>query len=153
MIRVHQGHKDEKEMVEKMFSAVFSHFAITQPTDVDLTFVGEKTIRELNSQFRQVDRVTDVLSFPNVEVSIPYDVNDYPYDLENGALQLGELMICRKRMKEQAAEYGHGEIRELCFLTVHGLLHLLGFDHIEAADEKVMFAEQEAILSAEGIIR
>lgn len=153
MIRIHRASAEEKKLVSEMFDAVFSFFKIDQHTDVDLTFVGEKVIRELNRDYRGVDRVTDVLSFPNVDVKVPYDIKNYPYDLENGALQLGELMICRKRMKEQALEYGHSETRELCFLTVHGLLHLLGFDHIKKSDEKVMFGLQEEILNTVGITR
>ena len=146
MIRIHRASAEEKKLVSEMFDAVFSFFKIDQPTDVDLTFVGEKVIRELNRDYRGVDRVTDVLSFPNVDVKVPYDIENYPYDLENGALQLGELMICRKRMKEQALEYGHSETRELCFLTVHGLLHLLGFDHMEEPYTSVMRAREKEIM-------
>ena len=153
MIRVYRGNAEEKKLASTMFDLVFSYFNITQPTDVDLSFVGEKVIRELNREYRCVDRVTDVLSFPNVDLHIPYDINDFPYDIENGALQLGELMICRKRMKEQALEYGHSEKRELCFLIVHGLLHLLGFDHMVESDEKIMFAIQDEILETSGIHR
>ena len=153
MIRVYRGNAEEKKLASTIFDLVFSYFNITQPTDVDLSFVGEKVIRELNREYRCVDRVTDVLSFPNVDLHIPYDINDFPYDIENGALQLGELMICRKRMKEQALEYGHSEKRELCFLIVHGLLHLLGFDHMVESDEKIMFAIQDEILETSGIHR
>ena len=153
MIRVYRGSAEEKKLASTIFDLVFSYFNITQPTDVDLSFVGEKVIRELNREYRCVDRVTDVLSFPNVDLHIPYDINDFPYDIENGALQLGELMICRKRMKEQALEYGHSEKRELCFLIVHGLLHLLGFDHMVESDEKIMFAIQDEILETSGIHR
>jgi len=154
MIRVFRGTKEEKEIVAKMFEAVFSYLNVdSKTTDVDLSFVGQASIRSLNKEYRNVDRITDVLSFPNVEVSLPYDIKDFPYDLEDGRLQLGELMICRKRMKEQAKEYGHSELRELCFLTVHGLLHLLGYDHIEKKDEEIMFPLQNAILEKEGITR
>ena len=103
-----------------------------------IIFVTKEEIHELNKQYRGVDRVTDVISFA-LE-----DVNDVSL---SDIRVLGDIYICIDRMKEQALEYGHSETRELSFLTVHGLLHLLGYDHQTKEDEEVMFNLQRKILS------
>ena len=123
---------------------------------LDLCFVGRDRIRALNASFRGVDRVTDVLSFPTVEkVTLPLRKGNYPFDLDpvSGKVALGSIVICRVKAKEQAAEYGHSVERELAYLTVHGVLHLLSFDHIEEADRAKMRAAEERVLSVLGIGR
>ena len=110
---------------------------------VNITVVSEDEIQRINREFRDVDKVTDVLSFPAWDGS--------EYDLTDGFL--GDIAICLQRAKEQADEYGHSLKRELAFLTVHGMLHIIGYDHIEPEDEKVMFARQDEILSELGIER
>lgn len=101
-----------------------------------ITVVGEDEIRRLNREFRSIDRVTDVLSFPADE-----------------PLCLGDIAICRERALEQAHEYGHSAAREFAFLTVHGLLHLNGYDHIQPQDEAVMLELQRKILKSAGFYR
>ncbi len=118
--------------VEKIENAVFS-----------VIFVDEAKIQKINREYRGVDRVTDVISFA-FEDSI-----DVSYDFRF----LGDIYICIPRMKEQALEYGHSEKRELSFLVVHGLLHLLGYDHQTEEEEKEMFSKQEVILNAANIKR
>ena len=103
-----------------------------------IIFVTKEEIHELNKQYRGVDRVTDVISFA-LE-----DVNDVSL---TDVRVLGDIYICIDRMKEQAIEYNHSETRELSFLTVHGLLHLLGYDHQTKEEEEVMFNLQRKILS------
>ena len=103
-----------------------------------IIFVTKEEIHELNKQYRGVDRVTDVISFA-LE-----DVNDVSL---TDVRVLGDIYICIDRMKEQALEYNHSETRELSFLTVHGLLHLLGYDHQTKEEEEVMFNLQREILS------
>ena len=103
-----------------------------------IIFVTKEEIHELNKQYRGVDRVTDVISFA-LE-----DVNDVSL---SDIRVLGDIYICIDRMKEQAIEYNHSETRELSFLTVHGLLHLLGYDHQTKEEEVVMFNLQRKILS------
>ena len=103
-----------------------------------IIFVTKEAIHELNKQYRGVDRVTDVISFA-LE-----DVNDVSL---TDVRVLGDIYICIDRMKEQALEYNHSETRELSFLTVHGLLHLLGYDHQTKEDEEIMFNLQRKILS------
>ena len=103
-----------------------------------IIFVTPEEIHELNKQYRGVDRVTDVISFA-LEDAHDISLTDVRV--------LGDIYICIDRMKEQAIEYGHSETRELSFLTVHGLLHLLGYDHQTKEDEEVMFGLQRKILS------
>ena len=100
-------------------------------------------IQTLNRDFRHVDRVTDVLTFPAWEGEDPLGGDGY----------LGDIMICYERAAEQAEEYGHSLARELAFLTVHGVLHLLGYDHMTEEEECVMRAKQTEILEGLGLKR
>lgn len=118
---------------EKVNNAIFS-----------IIFVGDEEIHQINKEYRKVDRITDVISFAFE------DNEDFMY---NDIRMLGDIYICIPQMKRQALEYGHSEKRELSFLAVHGLLHLLGYDHMEKEDEKVMFDLQELILNDENITR
>lgn len=118
---------------EKVNNAVFS-----------IVFVDDTEIHEMNKKYRGVDRVTDVISFAFEDnLNIEY----------NGIRMLGDIYICIPQMKRQAILYEHSEKRELSFLAVHGLLHLLGYDHMEKVDEEKMFALQELILSEQDIKR
>ena len=109
-----------------------------------VVFVGDEEIHEMNREYRGVDRVTDVISFAFE------DNNDLVY---NDIRMLGDIFICIPQMKRQATEYGHSEKRELSFLAVHGILHLLGYDHMNEEDEHVMFELQELILDGQNIKR
>lgn len=125
---------------------------------MSLSFVSAEEIRELNKQYRGVDDVTDVLSFPSIENPERKILNLGAFALdslypETGKLNLGDVIICLDRAKEQAAEYNHSLKRELCFLSLHGLLHLLGYDHVEPEDETQMIELQNAILSKMHIVR
>ena len=134
--------------------------SLGQPTQIEmsLSIVSPQQIQELNRQYRNVDSVTDVLSFPTVDNPSRgvLDVNSFPQDTINpktGKLNIGDVIICLERAVEQAAEYGHSLKRELCFLSLHGLLHLLGYDHVEPQDEQQMNELQEEILNSCGITR
>ncbi len=110
----------------------------------NVIFVDNKKIHEINKNYRGIDRPTDVISFAledNEEITFEF-----------GRL-LGDIYISVDKIKSQAKEYGHSERREMAFLTVHGLLHLLGYDHMNKEEEKIMFDEQEAILDGFGIKR
>lgn len=109
-----------------------------------IVFVGDEEIHKLNRDYRNVDRITDVISFAFE------DSQDMVY---NDIRVLGDIYICIPQMKRQAVEYGHSEKRELSFLAVHGLLHLLGYDHMSQEDEEEMFSLQELILSEQDIKR
>lgn len=142
-------------LIQKVFDKVKSEFSLPDNVRVELSVVDEEDIREVNKDFRNVDSVTDVLSFPSLEVSLPFNIDDYPYDIDlsTGELMLGEIMLCYKRAVEQSIEYNHSKERECCYLVLHGLLHLLGYDHIEESDKSKMRAEEEKILSSLGISR
>lgn len=118
---------------QKVDNAIFS-----------VIFVEDEEIHAMNRDYRGVDRVTDVISFAFE------DNNDLVY---NEIRMLGDIYICIPQMKRQAESYAHSEKRELSFLAVHGLLHLLGYDHMNEEDEKVMFALQELILNEQNITR
>lgn len=113
--------------------------------DGDLTVLIDTPahIQELNRTFRHVDAVTDVLTFPAWEGEISLSADGY----------LGDIMICYARAVEQAQTYGHSLLRELSFLAVHGVLHLLGYDHMTEADERVMRGKQTEILDGIGVTR
>ncbi len=111
--------------------------------EFNIIFVDSDTIHEINRNYRHVDRVTDVISFAledNETITLDHRV-------------LGDIYICVERAEEQAKEYGHSFLRELAFLSIHGLLHLLGYDHMEKEEEKIMFSKQEDILNEFGIRR
>ena len=116
--------------------------------DTELEFsviiVDNKKIHEINKEYRGIDRPTDVISFA-LEDNEEIEFDHYRV--------LGDIYISIDKVREQAREYGHSEKRELAFLTVHGFLHLLGYDHMKPEDEKVMFARQEEILNGFGITR
>lgn len=117
--------------------------------EVTVSFVDGQTIQKYNKQHRNVDRETDVLSFPMLNIHYSQKVKDFAGEImPDGSLYLGDVVICKKVAKKQAKEYGHKTKREVAFLALHGLLHLLGYDHIEKDDEKVMMAKSEEILSA-----
>ena len=141
--------------MKKVEKAVFD--CLQQPNFfvTDIAIVDEETIRQFNKDNRQVDAVTDVLSFPYFEgLKLPKDIEDFQdTDFNGKRVCLGSIMICRKRAIEQAEEYGHTIEREIGFLTCHGLLHILGFDHIKEEDEKVMFPLQTKIMESIGLSR
>lgn len=122
----------------------------------ELVFTDEAGIRALNAAERGIDAVTDVLSFPNLEGirGVPLRKGDFPFDIdEEGALFLGSVVICRERAAEQAQEYGHSLRREVYYLAVHGLCHLLGYDHETEEDKAEMRAREEAVLAEMNIAR
>lgn len=113
--------------------------------EFNVIIINNEEIHKVNKEYRGIDRPTDVISFA-LE-----DYKDIKY--ENDYRVLGDIYISVDKVKEQAKEYGHSEKRELAFLAVHGLLHLLGYDHMEKEDEKVMFSRQELILDGYGITK
>lgn len=120
---------------------------------VSINFINEEEIKELNKNFRNVDRKTDVLSFPNLEKSPNQKLKVFEKEKCDGALFLGDIVICKNVAYAQAKEYGHSKKREVCFLALHGLLHLLGYDHIEVEDEKLMQKIANKILDKFGVQR
>lgn len=127
--------------------------------EVSLFLVDEQGIRDANRDFRNIDKVTDVLSFPLLEYEdagvFSEDILEDPeaFDPDTGELVLGDILICAERMRSQAEEYGHSLKREFAFLIAHSMLHLLGFDHVEPSEEEIMFRKQEQALKALNINR
>lgn len=119
---------------------------------ISLTFTDNEGIREINREYRDTDRATDVLSFPMIEFG--EEEEDAEYETENGFVLLGDIVISVERAKEQATEFGHSLRRELAFLTAHSMLHLLGYDHVDDSEgEKMMIEKQDNALNALGLTR
>lgn len=116
---------------------------------VSINFVSDEEIQRLNREFRNIDKVTDVLSFPNLNKTSNEKLKKFRKlaDFDTNLLFLGDIVISKKVAKKQAREYEHSLKREVCFLALHGFLHLLGFDHIKEEDEKIMIKLQSKILS------
>jgi len=135
--------KIDKSFVRKVVKHTLKKME-AEKSEVNIIFVGLEEIHEINKTYRNVDRPTDVISFALEDTE---DVTVYEERV------LGDIYICLDKVHEQAKEYGHTEIREMAFLIVHGLLHLLGYDHMIKEEEKIMFGLQEEILNEMGITR
>lgn len=119
--------------------------------NVAVEFVYDEDIQELNRATRNIDEVTDVLSFPNLNEVFGKKINkkNFPHDVnpENGKVEVGDVVINLNRAQEQAGSFGHSLTREISYLMVHGLLHLLGYDHIDKLDASIMRAQEEQVLA------
>ncbi|MBQ4573930.1 MAG: rRNA maturation RNase YbeY [Clostridia bacterium] len=137
-----------RTLIKKAITGALKYEEIEDAAEVSVTLVDNARIHELNLEHRDVDRPTDVLSFPM------FEDEGLDEDEALGELILGDIVLSLERAKEQAEEYGHSFERECAFLCVHSVLHLLGYDHeISEEEEKEMFAKQEAILQELGITR
>ena len=132
---------DTKEYM-KLIREIFKH--VRDNREFNIIFVSNEEIQEINKNYRNIDRVTDVISFALM------DNDESNYNAEN---ELGDIFICVDRAKEQAVEYGHSLEREIGFLSVHGYLHLCGYDHMTKEDEEIMFKKQDEILNKAGLRR
>lgn len=132
----------EKQLIEVAVDTALRHEDAAG--DVSVLITTEDEIQRLNASFRKIDRVTDVLTFP-------FDEGDELISTEESFL--GDIAICKKRAEEQAAEFCHSLERELGFLTIHGVLHLLGYDHMQAEEEEIMRQHQTDILNEMGLTR
>lgn len=123
--------------------------AFEEECEISVSIVDNAEIREINKQFRNIDRATDVLSFP----MLTFAEDEMAEVNENGEILLGDIIISLERAREQAEEYGHSLVREIAFLTAHSMLHLLGYDHMEPEEEAEMFRRQKEILLQAGFPR
>ena len=135
--------KVDNSLIESVINATKDRLNIEESM-VGIVLIDNERIHEINKQYRNVDRETDVISFAFLE-----DETDPIMEIDN----LGEIYISLEKAHSQAIEYGHSFKRELAFLVVHGLLHLLGYDHMTESEEKEMFSLQEEILSSLNINR
>ena len=138
--------KEYRTLIRKACNATLKYEGFIDKAEINVTIVDDDEIRELNREFRDIDKSTDVLSFPLGEDGV------YDYNPETDALMLGDIVISVDHALAQAELYGHGTERELAFLTVHSMLHLLGYDHVHnAEEEKEMFTKQEEVLKLMGL--
>ena len=136
------GYNEYEEVYLDLLMKTLSYLKIKCSPIVSVSLVDEELIHQINRDYRHIDRVTDVISFAFL------DNEDRENILKNeGDVVLGDIYICLDVAKRQAEEYGHSLNRELRFLFIHGLLHLLGYDHMTKEDEEIMFPLQEKILS------
>ena len=150
---------DIEEVTEKVACRVLDSEGCPYEVQLNLLVTDNEGIREYNRQFREIDKETDVLSFPNLDFEMPGEFRidedreaDY-FDPDSGELILGDIIISVDRVQEQAESYGHSLKREFAFLVAHSMLHLCGYDHMTAEEAVVMEQRQEAALQALGITR
>lgn len=129
-----------EKIYRDLYEGVFSHLGLKGNYFTDVTIVNDKEIHKINREYRKVDRPTDVISFAFLD-----DKNEIPQK-DGSPICLGEIIVSYERAEAQAKEYGHSLLREMSFLFVHGMLHLLGYDHMSKEQEVVMFKLQDEIL-------
>ena len=147
-----------KELATKVIEAALDYEECPYEVEVNLLLTMNDEIQEMNQNFRQIDRPTDVLSFPMIDYEeagnfdFLEDVMD-AFHPESGELMLGDIVISKEKVISQAEEYGHSVEREYAFLIVHSMLHLFGYDHMEEDERMVMEAKQKEIMEQLQILR
>ncbi len=142
---------DYEQTIRDVISEALDFVECPYESSVNVLLTDDEQIREMNFEFRGIDRATDVLSFPMIAYEAAGDFSDLEeqddcFDPDTGELLLGDIVISIPRAKEQAVEYGHSLRRELAFLVAHSMLHLCGYDHMEEDERIRMEEKQEAIL-------
>ncbi len=132
---------EQKKVIREAIKQTLMLEEYERSCEISVAVVDESKIKALNAEFRGVDKVTDVLSFP-----------DGTADLDTGVVLLGDVVLCARRAKEQADTFGHSFERELAYLTCHSILHLLGYDHVDSeADEQIMRNKQTEVMRRMGL--
>lgn len=150
---------DLTQTAQKVCEQILKQEHCPVDAEVSLVVTDAENVHRLNLEFRGIDRTTDVLSFPAVDYDAPADFSSALEDKisymdpETGRLILGDIVINAQKVREQAAEYGHSELREFAFLVAHSMLHLCGYDHIDPEDAALMEPRQDLALSELGISR
>lgn len=143
-----------EKLLERVIPAALSAEGVTVPWEVDVLFTDNEGIHAVNLEQRQVDAPTDVLSFPMLELTPGDKPTEEDLEPGSGRVALGDMVLNLDRVRSQGEEYGHGPQRELAYLAVHSVLHLLGYDHMDDGAMKAqMRAREEEILSRLGITR
>lgn len=146
--------KKLKDLIKESAKATLEFFDLRQDVEISVVLTDNDGIRVLNKLHRNIDRPTDVLSFPMFEYDEKGDIEeDYAELSDMGEICIGDIVISLERATEQAQEYGHSFEREVGFLTVHSMLHLLGYDHMTPDEEEEMFGYQREILDEIGLKR
>jgi len=150
---------DVEQIVETVAVEILDSEQCPYEVQINVLLTDNEGIREFNNEYRQIDRETDVLSFPNLDYEVPGDFEidedmeaDY-FDPDTGELILGDIIISVDKVKEQAENYGHSVKREFAFLVAHSMLHLCGYDHMEPDEAAIMEEKQETALRNLGITR
>ena len=144
--------KEYEEVIKKVLTTCFKEEKIEESNlYITITLTTPEQIRQINKKYRNIDKATDVLSFPMFEKDeLDEKIEKQEYSHED---VLGDIVISIERVKEQSKEYGHSFERELSYMVVHGFYHLMGYDHIEEKDKKVMRPKEEKILNELKILR
>lgn len=148
-----------EEIINKVMEEAVDYVGCPYEAEVNVILTDNKGIHQVNLEAREMDRPTDVLSFPTLEYEVPGDFSDfseeecYDFNPDTGELMLGDIMISVDKVTEQAEAYGHSEERELGFLVAHSMLHLFGYDHMEEEERIVMEKKQEEILVRCNLLR
>lgn len=138
------GHNNSAALIKKAVNMALKAEGVEEDCVISVMLTDDEGIRAVNSEFRGIDRATDVLSFPlNELVPGEFDAEYCERDFETGAVMLGDMMISVPRCEEQGNEFGHGYEREIMYLTVHSVLHLLGYDHVDEAEMKKQMRSRE----------
>ena len=144
-----EENKEYEELIDKVLEECFLVEEMQNSNIyIDITLTNPTNIRKLNNEYRNIDKETDVLSFPMFEKNEILNIKDTEY-----RESLGDIVISIERVKEQATEYGHSFERELAYMVVHGFYHLMGEDHIEESDKEIMRAKEENVLNRLKILR
>ena len=143
-----------KALIRKAIRTALAAEGVDFPCEVDVSVTGDEGIHQINLDMRQVDRPTDVLSFPSFDLTPGELPGEEDADPATGLVPLGDMVISLERVQAQAKEYGHSNRRELAYLAVHSVLHLLGYDHLDEGPQKArMRAREDAIMAELGIER
>ena len=147
----HLGHPNAAALIRKAAQRALDAEGLGTPCIISVMLTDEEGIRKVNREFRAIDSATDVLSFPLNELQPgAFDADVCERDWDSGAVLLGDMMISLPRCEKQGGELGHGFARELQYLTVHSVLHLLGYDHVDEGEQKrQMRSREKAIMGDE----
>ena len=138
------GHNNSAALIKKAVNMALAAEGVDVPCLVSVMLTDDEGIRRVNREFRDVDRATDVLSFPLNELAPGhFDRSLCEKDMDSGVILLGDMMISVPRCEEQGREFGHGYEREIQYLTVHSVLHLLGYDHVDEGEMKRQMRQRE----------
>lgn len=152
-------HFDYKELAERIVEFCLEYAKFPYEAEVNLTLTDNEGIHAINKEFREIDRPTDVLSFPMLSYETPGDFtfldeeDSDDFNPDTGEALLGDIVISVEKVHEQAESYGHSIEREYAFLITHSMLHLFGYDHMEEQEAKIMEEKQKEILSQMNILR
>jgi probable rRNA maturation factor len=150
---------DYLHIIHDVADAALDYVHCPYAAEVNVLLTDNEQIQQINRENRDIDRATDVLSFPMVDFTAPEDfsiVEQHPedyFDSDTGELNLGDIVISMDKVYKQAEEYGHSPVRELAFLVAHSMLHLSGYDHMEEEERLIMEQKQEEILIQRGYTR